>query len=1433
MNINAYEKNNSINSQRHSIISDMDKFEHNDLLGNLSHVSFSEETLNLFKSKSTTLEIDTGTSEEHTQYFTLKRIVKYTIGISIFIGGLFSILKLSHSNNATNNSALKLINDSKIDSPTLEFHPSYETTEKEQSLRKSRHIHTHKNHPYNYYYSKNQPEKCKQEYFLEKCRKRHQKISEKNKHYTKLVLHVGSIPCICPPPENEKVNIISPLIDYTYTEDQHPDCKSKNALKGCQDYHHKLQKNKKKYANVLMFSIKNNLCYCPPLDDRLVNIIPPKKNPAHLSRKENITRALTQNEEQLIEHKKKRIISNSEKKQSVKSDNDIVTIVKMYDFSCIDDHEDVTFNDVLKIISKTLRNPIASLSSESAIIHRYNTLHLGCPSKNTMDKINDIAISADKFLSILIQVLPDFKSIMLLQNVLSPILMAISQDLEGKDIDIDLINEINSNIIFVFQDSVRAKSLSDVKKIGLMTADGMKKYVTNNLNDKFKIRSDGLGILYLNKFFNLKFDLKNRPYIVIDGKSIFVGYNVDNNEWERLNSDQLHFYSDENIYNVNKYSVNNVYENDLYNIDNINELLKVRKWLSTDEVAFDHVFFGEKIVPVYKITLSSGEETYVTAVLNLPKKIIVRTPYGFVFDKESTEISYTLGLYVENNIHGHYLDEENVYSKIHDDKLSYDNNGNPYLKYKNIYYPVELYDKKNNIYSMSSENNDEEVYIKIKGKEFDFHENNFFDIQELFKKDPSLLSKIIDGHFDKISSSYSITSVMSKDQYSGYIDFHTYAKLLTNGQVLDLDTTEFNKVDSLIYRDEKSRSYFLNINDKFYSIEIKPDHDRVLLIKNKNPNKSDMEVYHYDDLLLQIKEEKFQVEYSRLSNCRVRRNIGDDHCIPIYISSSLSRKLDKNIHGSYSFPINDDDIKISDDGSGFFYRKGKEYYYYKHRFFEVKINPGNTARNKFSDPVVDVYTKSIFNNKRKIASFIVVNKKDRIELKEPSVFLAENTGNEIDDMQFLLENKKYYNIPNIFEINNAINEVNRAKQLKIIAPKEHPDISVDYKKIVDYCYKNFYNGNNDIKFNILEMDQITSEHDESVLLDRLNIQLHLISARDIVTKAIAFIQKPSDNLNEYLKSILNTDSNTIIRQFSEHLRIAFELTLLKLDSKFIYLVSAVKEPYDNVQLSNVNANVKSPIHYKRVLDDTSLRTGTFAFTTKIKNPRIYICTDKFYLIDPTHPDNAMHHVNELDLTETLIHEATHAGYGTDDSYYMPHEFDGALGSLMKSKDMFINKIPKAEDKYHQALINMAKEYIERISLYERWKDRLLTDKTALSFFVSKDIGIMSNIYLKNADFLTKICKDIYSIDVVDKYKSDFYSSFIDMGSILTAPVLGFLDRAEDEVIADIGSVYDSFPSSSGKITPLDTINEEEGPAAEESLTPNRQPLNSKTSVHFP
>ena len=783
-------------------------------------------------------------------------------------------------------------------------------------------------------------------------------------------------------------------------------------------------------------------------------------------------------------------------------------------------------------------------------------------------------------------------------------------------------------------------------------------------------------------------------------------------------------------------------------------------------------------------------------------------------------------MYIESNIHGDYLGEKNVYSKIHDDNLSYDSNGNPYLKYRDIYYPVSLYDKKNNIYSMSSENNDEDVYIRVKGKKFDFHENNFFNTQDLLRKDPSLLSKIIDGHFDEFSNHYSIMSVMSGGQYSGYIDFHTYAKLLTNGQVLGFDIMELNKIDSLIYRDEKSRSYFLNINDKFYDIEINTDYDRVVVIKNKNPNKSDMEVYHYDDLLLQIKEEKFQGEYSRLMNCKIRRDVVDANCIPIYISSSLSRVLDKNVDGSYSFLIHDDGIKVSDHGAGFFYRKGKEFYYYKGRFFEVKINPGNTANNKFSFPVIDVYTRSIFNNKRKIISFIVVNKKERIELKEPNVFLAENTGNEIDDMQFLLENRKYYNIPNIFEINNSINEV---KQLKIIAPKEHPDVNIDYKEIVEYCYENFYNRNNNVKFTILGMDQITSEYDESVLLDRLNIQLHLKNARDIVTKAIGFIKSPSNNLNEYLKSILNTDSENIIRQFSENLRIAFELMLLKLDSKFIYLVSAIKEPYDNARLSNVNANVKSPVHYKRVLDDTSLRTGAFAFTTKIKEPRIYICTDKFYLLDPTHPDSAMHHINELDLTETLIHEASHAGYGTDDSYYMPHDFDGVLGSLIKSKDKFINKIPKTKDKYHKALIKTAKEYIERISLYERWKDKLLTDKAALGFFVSKDIGIMANIYLKNADFLTKICKDIYSINIVDKYDSDFYSIFLDIGNIVAAPVIGFLDRAEDEVIAETVAVHDSLPSSSGQITPLDTINEEEEPAAAESLTPNRQSLNSKTS----
>lgn len=112
---------------------------------------------------------------------------------------------------------------------------------------------------------------------------------------------------------------------------------------------------------------------------------------------------------------------------------DDVKIVKLHDYSCLNDGEDRSFAEILKRISQSLLQPVTMLTIESKNIASWNK-GLGCPEANDIEKISEVTRKVDEVISKITVFLPYGKALDLIQGTIAPLLERIADDLMDKPV---------------------------------------------------------------------------------------------------------------------------------------------------------------------------------------------------------------------------------------------------------------------------------------------------------------------------------------------------------------------------------------------------------------------------------------------------------------------------------------------------------------------------------------------------------------------------------------------------------------------------------------------------------------------------------------------------------------------------------------------------------------------------------------------------------------------------------------------------------------------------------------------------------------------------------------------------------------------------------------------------------------------------------------
>ena len=124
---------------------------------------------------------------------------------------------------------------------------------------------------------------------------------------------------------------------------------------------------------------------------------------------------------------------------------DDVKVVQLYDFSCLNGGENLSFSEALKQISESLRQPLSKLTAESIKIDRWRKGQ-ACPGMKEIKEVSQITETVDNIVSQIMGILPYSKPLSIIQSIVVPLLSRAADELKNNPLspekDLSLLQEI-------------------------------------------------------------------------------------------------------------------------------------------------------------------------------------------------------------------------------------------------------------------------------------------------------------------------------------------------------------------------------------------------------------------------------------------------------------------------------------------------------------------------------------------------------------------------------------------------------------------------------------------------------------------------------------------------------------------------------------------------------------------------------------------------------------------------------------------------------------------------------------------------------------------------------------------------------------------------------------------------------------------------------
>ncbi|ASU22434.1 hypothetical protein CCZ37_07445 [Vibrio qinghaiensis] len=228
---------------------------------------------------------------------------------------------------------------------------------------------------------------------------------------------------------------------------------------------------------------------------------------------------------------------------------DDVKMVKLFDFSCLNNGEDLNFSKIIRQIGRTLQQPITTMTIESQNIISWNK-GFGCPQQQKIQEITRITEEIDSIISQVLTLLPGSNALAIAQYIVGPLLIHAANDLEGKPTssaeEVNLIEQI------IQQAKVSISSISHIEQQHLQTSPldesrpvsvALPKFKINNGSNHIQIKINGKYSLAQIKVNNGKL-LAVFPKVedgINDHREVY--YNYLDQEWEISGNGKLNRFS--------------------------------------------------------------------------------------------------------------------------------------------------------------------------------------------------------------------------------------------------------------------------------------------------------------------------------------------------------------------------------------------------------------------------------------------------------------------------------------------------------------------------------------------------------------------------------------------------------------------------------------------------------------------------------------------------------------------------------------------------------------------------------------------------------------------------------------------------------------------------------------------------------------------------
>ncbi|RJL50518.1 hypothetical protein D5071_13110 [Pectobacterium carotovorum] len=1006
---------------------------------------------------------------------------------------------------------------------------------------------------------------------------------------------------------------------------------------------------------------------------------------------------------------------SSDKTNTAKFDD----VKKVSLIECYNERESLTFTDTIRIISKTLKNPISSLLVEGRITFKAAYLNEGCEDNSDLFKISS---AIEDTINNLLSLNPIYANLMYATKISSYLLNMMADDIDGKELSIGNLDGFLGELHSLFKGVTSSLATSQVEKI----ANGESK-ISEVLKD-FKFRDNKLYIEtkeptklvevtqsyehFLDKDEGFFLDYKNNWMVNADNAFTLRVNRMMNNarkyigeqsEITYIKNSSPEFYNDALILSNKDGLIVPLY----------NTVSKGFKFVRVKEVKFNDVDYRYLI----QKDVNKVDSEYVFPIIFNGGRWKLEDITSPVFDKAILDYIVN-NKYIRNKLVSENIKHSDVSPLTLGRSIQFDKNNNSYLKINNKYFLLKM-DASASWYiegeldilplvNYKSNKLDGEFHIRSKQDgiiamsreelidhhSLSFNEKFFLDesiTKEVKMFDIGLLQEI--NYKNRLDISHS-------SEIAGAISFEGQDYFNVGGTLV--------KVRKIGYD-----SYILG--------EDKQINQSVVIYKNERSN-----TYYLQRNLTRSGD--YESKLNRHSNCIRKRQIFPLCDLSYSKTPRLTSLLKKNKEHAVKIDNPEETLEQFEDLSFIYNKKDKKnelFYYYKdnlyfHAIESPKIGP------EISPSYITVYGKKENGEIDKTVSITDVSLIKKFDTAELLMGIPAEAQELIFDVTADVSEKlkkwqdrtfkgsditfdDFKKLPSLLAENKNLKEVMELfdkSGKKIIYPLNYINDKISKE------LKRYFPGEGEV---------ILQSLDSAMTEERFN------TITDVCDTAF----KKSTSI---LKAAGSTSDEKILKYIHDKTLISYgeasDFFLKTIKSK-IKRISTILNEKDRANILLAVRNVRS---------DVDLSEGANAGGTMPGDPLDRIMLNAFIIPEDfsSAPEEKEYYVNLM--ADTMIHEATHAtGDGDDYSYIRADNF-GRLNSIENAIAMLEMKIGSnsMDDKF----IDLSKIYLSSNPVYRQFSIQKLAPPHILRKIFTYDHYFKGLFLLNNPDTVAIIIRDI-------------------------------------------------------------------------------------------